>query len=180
MKQCWPAVFPNGLVCGVAKLRDVCRGSRIYSLAFDVIQHLFLSTGQLSLILPLPCPWHDKYEVSILVFTDIQSDGAWWFPAHRLSWIPCAISSACLAAPPSSGTIRHAHLLLMGLIKKKMSDSMAKQGCWNSTWESESMHLPTRWMYPRTVWILWKSIHTLHWICYWFSTPAPGMFFWFP
>ena len=120
MKQCWPAVFPSGLVCGVAKLRDVCRGSRIYSLAFDVIQHLFLSTGQLSLILPLPCPWHDKYEVSILVFTDIQSDGAWWFPAHRLSWIPHIISSACLVASPSSGTIRHAHILLMGLIKKNV------------------------------------------------------------
>ena len=131
-------------VAGVAKLRDVCRGSCIYSLAFDVIQHLFLTTGQLSLILPLPCPWHDKYEVSSLVFTDIQSGGAWWFPAHRLSWIPCAISSACLVLHLLQAPFPMlAHLLLMGLIRK-MSDSMAKQGCWNSTWESESMHLPTR------------------------------------
>ena len=178
MKQCWPAVFPNGLVCGVAKLRDVCRGSRIYSLAFDVIQRLFLSPGQLSLILPLPCPWHDKYEVSILVCTDIQSDGAWWLPAHRLSWIPRAISSACLVAPPSSGTIRHAYILLMGLIKKTVWFNGKTRVLEKHLGEWE--HAPSNKMNVSQVWILWKSIHTLHWICYWFSTPAPGMFFWFP
>ena len=40
-----------------------CRGSHIYSLAF-----------------PAHPSWHDKYVVSILVFADIQCDGAWWFP----------------------------------------------------------------------------------------------------
>ena len=39
------------------------RGSHIYSLAF-----------------PAHPSWHDKYVVSILVFADIQCDGAWWFP----------------------------------------------------------------------------------------------------
>ena len=29
---------------------------------------------------PAHSSWHDKYVVSILVFTDIQCDGAWRFP----------------------------------------------------------------------------------------------------
>ena len=61
MKQCWPAVFPQGSVCGVA-------GACIQGLTY-------LQPG-------FSChpSWHDKYVVSILVFTYIQCDGAWWFP----------------------------------------------------------------------------------------------------
>ena len=36
-----------------------------------------------------------------------------WLLLTWLSWIPYAFSSACLVAPPSSGTIPHAHLLLL-------------------------------------------------------------------
>ena len=36
-----------------------------------------------------------------------------WLLLTRLSWIPYAFSSACLVAPPSSGTIPHAYLLLL-------------------------------------------------------------------
>ena len=105
-------------VAGVAKLRDVCRGSCIYSLAFDVIQHLFLTTGQLSLILPLPCPWHDKYEVSSLVFTDIQ----WWCLVVPRSQVvmDTMCNQLCLScAPPSSGTIPHASSSIVDGFNKK-------------------------------------------------------------
>ena len=56
---------------------------------------------------------------------------------------------------------------------------MAKQGWWNRNWESESTHLPTRWMYPRFEYCGRKSIHYIEFV-YWFLTLAPGMFFWFP
>ena len=60
---------------------------------------------------PQPPPLND----GILVFTDFQGDGAFWLPLTELSWIPYVFGcAACLVAPPSSGTIPHAHLLLMG------------------------------------------------------------------
>ena len=64
---------------------------------------------------PVHHSWHDKYVISILVFTYFQRDGAYWLPLTELSWIPYVFGcAACLVAPPSSGTIPHAHLLLMG------------------------------------------------------------------
>ena len=44
----------------------------------------------------------------------------------------------------------------------------------------EWQHAPSNKVNVSPVWILWKWIHTLHWICYWFLTLAPGMFFWYP
>ena len=45
-----------------------------------------------------------------------------------------------------------------------MSDSIAKQGWWNRNWESESTHLPTRWMYSRFEHCGRKSIHYIEFV----------------
>ena len=41
---------------------------------------------------------------------------------------------------------------------------MAKQGWWNSTWESDNMHLPTRWMYPRFEYSGSECIHCIEFV----------------
>ena len=85
-KQCWPAVFPHGSVCGVA--RGCVQGLRtcINSLAFDVILFVFHCWAvfvEFTPSLPIPLGM-----VSLLASSDFQCDSAWWFPltGYRGSW----------------------------------------------------------------------------------------------
>ena len=77
----------------------------------------FTLLGSFYCVYPFPIhpSWHDKY---LAASTDFQCDSAWWFPPTGCHAYPAqSIGSACLMAPPSSGTLPHAYLLLMGLIK---------------------------------------------------------------
>ena len=99
-KQCWPVVFPPGLVCGVAGACMHARGSHIYSLTF-----------------PAHPSWHDKYVVSILKFSLIFSVTV---PGGSCSQV--VMDTLCNQLCLSCGFtffrhIPHAHLLLMGFIK---------------------------------------------------------------
>lgn len=99
--------------------RVACRGSRVNSSALDVKSFcvcfsLLEVFTDFTHICPSLLAGHGKYVVSILVSTDFQCDGAWWLPLTGLSWKPHTFGSAYLMAPPSSGTIPHAYLLLMG------------------------------------------------------------------
>lgn len=92
--SCWVGVWAGWWLCA-GVLHDYSQASDVKSFYIP-----FLASGKFSLIW-FPA-WDGMYVVSNLVFNVFfPCDHPCRLPLTRLSWIPNALDSACLVAPPS-------------------------------------------------------------------------------